>query len=193
MIPRRSSDVLSCWLHLSAGYADAGNFWEKTSLGSCFVSASWVAVVGRGLMSARFFESLLNKKCPSPKMCPNCRQYWLPSTVLGWMIFLRAPAIGSSPCHCVAPPLPLLPENWKGWRKIEIVQAIGNFWILSPVAVGNGRVVGIRFNCDYLWFRRGQWRDCDDFFRRCSEQLRWMFFFGVLFLSGLCSSVDCSM
>ena len=121
MIPRRSSDILSCWLHLPAGYADAGNFWEKTSLGSCFVSASWVAVVGRGLMSARSFESLLNRKCPSPKMCPNCRQYWLPSTVLGWMIFLRAPAIGSSPCHCVAPPLvvplPLLPENWKGWQK----------------------------------------------------------------------------
>ena len=68
------------------------------------------------------------------------------------MIVLKALADGFPPCHCVAPFLVLhyhfhCSENIEkvgGW--IEIVQARGNCWVLSPISVGDGRIFVIRFN-----------------------------------------------
>ena len=128
--------------------------WEKTFLSSLFVSAFWVAVVGRGLMSARFFE------CPCLKMFSKPRQYWLPLMVLRWMIFLRTPAIGVSPCHCVTPllvvPLPFSPEylwgrrvNWyrSGGERLDPISRSRGDWsgrwisIQLSLSVVSGRTV----------------------------------------------------
>ena len=54
-----------------------------------------------------------------------------------------------------------------------LFQAWGNYWVLSTIAVGNGRVIRVRINCNALWFRRGYGWDCNDFSCGRSRQLRW--------------------
>ena len=91
-------------------------FLKKTYRGSVFYSASWVAVVGRGLIQLNFFGARPNKMCLRLKMFYKGWQCWLPTTVLILGKFSWAPAIGGSSCRSVDlplfAPLPALLVHW---------------------------------------------------------------------------------